>query len=244
MSRRRFFQVSAAAALGLSLLLVHPTSAQREGTLRIYLARHGQTDWNVEGRLQGHTDTRLNDTGRQQARDLAKRLTSIQLDAIYSSALSRSRETAEIVNGSVPLTSLAGLNERKLGKFEGQRVAATTTAGAPTRASAADSALTQEYVKRTTDPDDTLDGGESLNQFSTRVSATVATIRKQHGSGTVLIVGHGVTNRMILRALLGLTLDQANTISQANDELYLIELDRAVPPRLWKLITEKTLGEL
>lgn len=244
MSRRSFLQACAAAVVALSLLLVHPTSAQRGGTLRIYLARHGQTDWNVEGRLQGNTDIRLNDTGRQQARELAKRLTGIQLDAVYSSALSRSRETAEVVHGSVPLTSLAGLNERKLGKFEGQKVAATTTVGDPTRASANDSALAQEYVKRTTDPDDALDGGESLNQFATRVSATVATIRKQRSSGAVLIVGHGITNRMILRALLGLTLDQANTISQANDELYLIELDRAAPPRVWKLITEKTLGEL
>lgn len=244
MSRRRFMRACAGAVAVLSLLLVHPTSAQRGGTLRIYLARHGQTDWNVEGRLQGNTDTHLNDTGRQQARELARRLTGIQLDAVYSSALSRSRETAEIVQGSVLLTSLVGLNERKLGKFEGLRVAATTTAGAPTRASSNDSAVTQEYVRRTTDPDDALDGGESLNQFAARVSATVETIRKQHASGTLLIVGHGVTNRMILRALLGLTPDQANSISQANDELYLIELDRAVPPRLWKLITEKTLGEL
>ncbi|MBI1873187.1 MAG: histidine phosphatase family protein [Acidobacteria bacterium] len=244
MSRRHFLRTCTAVALGLSLLLVHLTSAQRGATLRIYLARHGQTDWNVEGRLQGSTDTHLNDTGRQQARELAKRLTGLQLDAVYSSALSRSRETAEIVHGSVPLTSLAGLNERKLGKFEGLRVAATTTAGAPTRASSNDSAVTQEYVRRTTDPADSLDGGESLTQFSTRISTTLATIRKQHASGTLLIVGHGVTNKMILRALLGLTLEQANTISQANDELYLIELDRAVPPRLWKLITEKTLGEL
>src|SRR5215467_4183663 len=48
-------------------------------TLRIYLARHGQTDWNLEGRTQGGTDTPLNDTGRRQAQDLKTRLTGIQL---------------------------------------------------------------------------------------------------------------------------------------------------------------------
>ncbi|MBI4477137.1 MAG: histidine phosphatase family protein [Acidobacteria bacterium] len=244
MSRRRFVHLSLAIIIGLSVLLVHPASAQRGATLRIYVARHGQTDWNLEGRLQGWTDTRLNETGRRQARDLAQRLTGIQLDAIYSSALSRSRETAEIVQGKVPLTSLAGLNERRLGKFEGLKVAPSTTAGAPTTASPQDAAITQEYVKRTSDPDDALDGGESLKQFAGRVGTTVETMRKQHPAGTVLIVGHGVTNRMILRALLGLTLEQVGAIAQANDELYLVEIDPGAPPRLWKMITTRTLNEL
>jgi hypothetical protein len=49
---------------------------------------------------------------------------------------------------------------------------------------------------------------------------------------------------MILRAVLGLTFQQATSIRQANDELYLIELDDKNPPRLWKMITEKNLGDL
>ena len=93
------------------------------GRLRIYLARHGETDWNAERRLQGtRTDTALNSTGRQQAAKLAERLKGVRLDAVYCSGLSRSRETAEIVRGEVPLKSLAGLNERNHGKFEGAKV--------------------------------------------------------------------------------------------------------------------------
>jgi len=228
--------ISRIGLLGLCLLLTpgpgSRVSGQAPATLRIYLARHGQTDWNVERRMQGGTDTPLNATGRQQAAKLAERLRGIRLDAVYSSTLSRSRETAEIARGPVPLTSLAGLGERRMGKFEGRRV------------DASDPATAAEYGKRSVDPDDALDGGESLNQFFERVRTTLNTIRGQHSAGAILIVGHGGTNRMILRALLALTAERANAIEQANDELYLIEIDAAAAPRLWKLITEANLRDL
>ena len=56
---------------------------------RLYLVRHGLTDWNVEGRWQGHSDVPLNSKGLEQAAQIAQRLASIGLDAIYSSDLSR-----------------------------------------------------------------------------------------------------------------------------------------------------------
>ena len=217
----------------VGLIVDQPLLGQSTGTLRIYLARHGETDWNAERRLQGATDTALNSTGRQQAAKLAERLKGVRLDAVYSSTLSRSRDTAELVRGQVPLKSLAGLNERRIGKFEGKKLDKNS-----------DPATAQEYPKRSRDPDDELDGGESLNQFYERVRATFENIRSQHSSGAILIVGHAITNQMILRALLGLTLEQAISIRQANDELYLIELDAGNPPRLWKLITETNLGDL
>ena len=61
--------------------------AQGKATLRVYLARHGQTDGNLKGIAQGWTDTPLNDTGLQQAATLAERLRGVELDAIYSSTL-------------------------------------------------------------------------------------------------------------------------------------------------------------
>src|SRR6202030_4278528 len=119
--RRRMWRWSwRPSVLWLCLVLIsasgHRATGQSPATLRIYLARHGQTDWNLEHRLQGSTETDLNGTGREQAVKLAERLRGIRLDAVYSSMLHRSRETAEIVRGSVPLTILAGLNERRLGK--------------------------------------------------------------------------------------------------------------------------------
>src|SRR5574339_134409 len=73
------------------------TRAGATATLRLYLARHGQTDWNVEGRMQGGNDIPLNATGRKQAAALKEHLNGVRFDAVYSSTLSRSRDTAEIV---------------------------------------------------------------------------------------------------------------------------------------------------
>lgn len=210
---------------------IRPLPAQSTTTLRIYLARHGETDWNAEGRLQGDTDTELNGLGRKQAMDLAERLKSIHLDAVYSSTLRRSRDTAEVARGSATLQTLAGLGERRVGKFQGQRVEA-------------DAALKTEFDRRVRIPDDDLGGGESLNQFYARVRGALDTILSRHRSGTILIVGHSRTNQMILRSVFGWTADQAIAVDQGNAELYVIELEERSPPRLLKVITEANLGDL
>jgi probable phosphoglycerate mutase len=210
-----------------------PDSGQPAQPLRILLARHGQTDWNFERRLQGSTDIALNSTGLIQAATLAERLTGIHLDMVYCSALRRSRDTAEIARGAAPLKSLAGLNERGVGKFEGRWLDRTK-----------DPETVEEYPKRSRDPDDELDGGESWNQFYARVRAAFSEIRSRHSSGTILIVAHAGTNQMILREILGLSLERALAIKQANDELYSIEVAGPNRPRLWKLIAETNLGEL
>ena len=135
----------------------------------------------------------------------------------------------------VPSTSrtLAGLNERGVGKFEGKFLDRRK-----------DPATAEEYPKRSRDPNDALDGGESLNQFYARVRAALGEIRSQHASGSILIVGHAITNQMILRAIFNLTLPEAISIKQSNDELYLIEISDSNPPRLWKLITKSNLRDL
>jgi broad specificity phosphatase PhoE len=100
---------------------------------------------------------------------------------------------------------------------------------------ASDPATARDYERRSQDPDDTLDGGESLTQFFERVRATVTGIRTRHASGAILIVGHGGTNQMIVRTLLSLSSDEAHSFEQANDDLYLVELEPAQPARLRKL---------
>ena len=72
----------------------------------LLLVRHGETDWNAEGRLQGHTDRPLSDFGRRQAHELAEELDGEELEAIYSSDLARARETAEIVGRKLGLPTV------------------------------------------------------------------------------------------------------------------------------------------
>ena len=87
----------------------------------IYIARHGQTEWNLERRLQGQLDAPLNDTGRKEAVACAKQLTSAKIGKIISSDLSRAKETADIINKSLslPITLDSRLKELNCGDLQG-----------------------------------------------------------------------------------------------------------------------------
>ncbi len=88
--------------------------------MKIYLARHGETDWNLKRTVQGRTDVPLNETGLQQAEELRKTLEKIEFDVCYASPLVRARETAEIaVNGRVQIILDSDIVERGFGELEG-----------------------------------------------------------------------------------------------------------------------------
>lgn len=89
--------------------------------MKLYLIRHGQTDWNKKGIIQGRTDIALNETGRQQAVETRKQLQPLSFDCIYCSPLTRTKETAAIINEqrNVPIYYDDRLLERNFGKFEG-----------------------------------------------------------------------------------------------------------------------------
>jgi broad specificity phosphatase PhoE len=144
----------------------------------ILLARHGETDWNREGRFQGHADPPLNELGRTQAGGLAESLEDEALDAVYASDLRRAYETAEIVGArlGVSVEQEAGLREIDVGSWQGL-----------TRA---------EIGKREWD-------GESYEEHRTRVLAALRHIADGHPTGRVLVVSHGGTLRRIQEAVLG-----------------------------------------
>jgi broad specificity phosphatase PhoE len=87
----------------------------------LLLVRHGETDWNAEGKLQGHTDRPLNPYGRRQAQALADRLATESIDALYASDLSRARETPEILGEKLGLAVAVDpdLREKNWGNWEG-----------------------------------------------------------------------------------------------------------------------------
>jgi probable phosphoglycerate mutase len=136
----------------------------------LLLARHGETDWNRELRIQGSSDISLNELGREQARALAGELADVPLDAIYSSDLSRARETAEAVAATHGLDVRLDprLRERAFGSWEG---------------------LTRDDIA--TLPDGSRHDGESDEEVRARVLEAVQAIADAHPGRQVLVVAHG-----------------------------------------------------
>lgn len=192
--------------------------------LTLFLARHGQTDWNRTKRLQGWTDIPLNATGETQASLLAERLAEIKLDAIYTSTLSRARATAGALDGRAPLVAMEGLRERGMGAFEGFH------------ADGRDPERQAEFVRRKVQLGDDLDGGESFDGFQERIYGTLDRIVSEHTDGTILVVGHGATNSMVIGRFLDLPLNETAELWIANDDLYRIESSDGVRGRVWKEI--------
>jgi broad specificity phosphatase PhoE len=175
----------------------------------------------------GQIDQPLNQRGIEQAEAMRETLRGVTFDAIYSSPLSRSLATADVIGEGKAVRVLGDLRERNQGRFKGLL---------------ADSEA--DFARRMTDPRDALDGGETALQLAGRVRSALATIRRGHPSGSVLIVGHFLTNQMILKELLGLTVQQAMSINQANDELFLVETSPRHRVRLWKLVGRTRLTDL
>lgn len=86
-----------------------------------YIVRHGETDWNAKGLLQGHVNTKLNATGKSQAKQLAKAIQHIHFDAVFSSDLTRALETAHLIaqERNLAITTAKALREKSYGSYEG-----------------------------------------------------------------------------------------------------------------------------
>ena len=217
----------------LALASVAVVAHAEEPVLDIYLARHGQTAWNLEKRLQGSTDNPLNETGRAQARQLGDKLAGIRFAAIYHSSLARAGETAALARPGQAGKPLAALAERSFGKFEGMYE------------DGRDAELSAEFKARSGNLEDSLDGGESVVSQARRVALAVDQIRASQPQGSVLIVSHGGVTPLILAHLLQLPVSEALArIKQGNDEVYLLRLRGKTVPQIWKLISKDSLEQL
>ncbi len=158
---------------------------------RIIAVRHGETAWNRDTRIQGHTDIALNATGQWQARQLARALAQEPLAAIYSSDLQRAQATAQAVAEATgaPLHLDAGLRERGFGAFEG-RSFAEIEAQLPEQA--------RRWRQR--EPDYAPEGGETLLQLRARVHAATEDIAARHPGALLLLVAHGGVLDVLYRA--------------------------------------------
>lgn len=220
------------AFLASAPLFANPARAGR-GPMDLYLARHGQTDWNLAKRIQGATDNPLNATGREQAAALGAALAGLEPARIVTSALARAKETAEIAFPGRPIEPLAGLNERSFGRFEGLD---------ETKASAEE---LEAFKRRSLDPADALDGGESLASQAARVDRTIRELLRTTQAGPIVVVSHGGVSPLILGGLLGLAPAVAvGRIRQANDEVYLVRVAGERVLSIWKLVPTAKLEEL
>lgn len=166
---------------------------------KLYIVRHGETVWNREGRIQGHTDVELSERGQAQAKLAAQRLRKVPIDVAYASDLRRAADTATtILEGrNIPLHTTPQLREYHKGAFEGL-TEAELRAQYP--------AQYPGYVAKDLDyaPDG---GGESVRDVCARMSAAINEIRQRHLSDAVLLVGHGGSLRAAMMTLLGMPLD-------------------------------------
>lgn len=151
-------------------------------TTKLFLVRHGETEWNVEGRIQGHLDIPLNEIGLAQAAAVGKRLAGEKFDAIYSSDLIRAYRTASaaVENPDKDIIRDRRLRERHLGVLQG-----LTGEEAIARQPSAWKAF------KTRDPAMALEGGESLGEFARRILDFIRESVQIHAGGRVLIVTHG-----------------------------------------------------
>jgi uncharacterized phosphatase len=147
----------------------------------ILLVRHGETDWNAERRIQGHSDTPLNDTGRAQARALLEELGEEQLDAVYSSDLLRAHETARIVAQAkgLEVTAIRDLRERNFGTWEGMT----------------DEEIFARFPEAATG---SWGDAETKPEMAARVVGALQRIAETHPGGRVLVVSHGGPLRAVL----------------------------------------------
>lgn len=165
-------------------------------TTRVLLIRHGETDWNAEGRWQGHAPVPLNEAGLQQSAALGRYLAQngYTLDAIYSSDLPRAAQTAAAVAQALGLMvqTDARFRESDLGEWQGMTRAEVQAWDGERFA-----AFEADWFHNTRP------GGESMQQVQQRMRAGFDEVSARHPDQTVAIVTHGGALGMLLRSLFG-----------------------------------------
>lgn len=156
----------------------------------IYLTRHGQTEWNLEKRLQGHGNSPLTEFGINRAKELSNRIKGIDIDIIYTSPIERAYKTAFIVKGDkdIEVKVHEGLKEMNFGDYEGK--------------------ITEEVMKENPGWDISAimkgnlemraPNGETLGEVRERVNSAMREIIKENEGKNILIVGHGITLKAIM----------------------------------------------
>lgn len=191
---------------------------------RFCLVRHGETDWNVARRLQGHTDIALNARGLAQATQLAQSLkhSKLEFDVFYTSDLQRAAHTANAIVECFEMRAItnSALRERHLGALQGLTL---------NEAPITQPDLWQAHLARELDHE--LSGGESITQFAHRIRTALEGLRQKHLGKTILLVSHGGALDMMYRIASNQALDAERIAVVPNASLNWISHDG----QSWKL---------
>lgn len=187
------------------------------------MVRHGETDWNVERRIQGHIDVALNATGVTQAAATAAGLVGHAFRAIYSSDLGRAWQTAQSAANVLGLSvqSAPELRERHYGILQGL-TAAEIAKRRPD--------VHSRYLAR--DPDYDFETGESLSVFAARIAAAVESLAARHAGESLLLVSHGGVLDICYRRATGRQLSSPRDFGIPNAALNWFEIH----PDGWRLV--------
>lgn len=182
----------------------------------LILIRHGESTWNESATVQGHADgATLTEKGRQQVRDALVTLRPQGIEAIISSDLQRTVETAQIIADALDLTitTSPALRERSFGVFEGRPLADL----APENSGIRDG----KVIDATAHPE----GGESLDDFYERVGSFIETLRDRQDQSRVLLVTHGGTIRVARAYGTRTRMQDSLWYRVSNASIWTIELD-------------------
>ncbi|MEK6579547.1 MAG: histidine phosphatase family protein [Bdellovibrionota bacterium] len=181
---------------------------------KLFIFRHGETDWNAAGRFQGHLDIPLNDCGRDQAKSLVKTLNEQKIEAVLSSDLKRALETAQIVaeHFQIPVFTDAGLREAHLGEAQGLTYSEIETKFGET--------ATRWKSRHLTDADISYPGGESGTQVFQRTMAAIEKFFKDQDFSRIGLSCHGGVIRRIMQNILP---PGSDPVPIPNAVLYILE---------------------
>ena len=184
-------------------------------TNTIYIVRHGQTEWNLLGKTQGHGNSDLTPKGIEQAELLSDSMTKYPIDYIYSSDLGRAYQTAEIIGNklNIEVEKTEALREMNFGTWEG-RIIKDIIEEDP-----------ELYKMWRNEPHlAKIPQGETLSQIKERTDAFIKEINEKYDGKHIVLVTHSLCARIMLLSFLDSDVKNIYRINQANTALNIIEL--------------------
>jgi alpha-ribazole phosphatase len=206
--------------LGVNKVFLKEHEKMNDQPTRLYLVRHGELVTSKEWRYVGQMDVKLNETGKKQIQNLSSRLSSEQIEMIFSSDLTRTIESAEIIGNKLEIINepISELREINLGVWEGLTLEEI------------EESFPEDLVKRSEDIKDfRIINGESFSDVKKRVIPKLKDIIEGNVSKRILVIAHGGVNRIIIADALGLDINNIPRLEQNYACLNIIDYYKSGP---------------